>query len=361
MIPTYDKIHLKFKLNGSSYDKEDLKEVSYSLIKEGETYERVIGNFLLDWLDEKDTVEVQTSGSTGTPKIVSVSKQAMVHSALATGNYFKLSPGDRALHCLPTSFIAGKMMLVRALILGLELDVVAPSRLPAYDDQVEYDFCAMIPMQVKENIERLNHIKTLIVGGAAFPATLMPLIEDLPGKVYATYGMTETLSHIAVKPLNHLKDEGHFQVLDGIEISQDGRGCLVIDAPDLMVENMVTNDIVKLYSDKEFDVIGRIDNVINSGGVKLFPEQIEAKLDANIGQRFFISSEEDEVLGEKVILVVEKDDSSITPSTFKALDKYEKPKAVYVVDHFEETISGKIRRKNTLELLKKYAKQKPLI
>ncbi|OMP30907.1 AMP-binding protein [Mangrovimonas sp. DI 80] len=361
MIPSYDKIHLRFKLNGSSYDKESLKEVSYSLIKEGEAYEKIIGDFLLDWLDDKESVEVKTSGSTGTPKVISVSKQAMVHSALATGNYFKLSPGDRALHCLPTNFIAGKMMLVRAMILGLELDMVAPSRLPAYDDQVVYDFCAMIPMQVKDNLERLKNIKTLIVGGAAFPATLMPFIQDLPGNVYATYGMTETLSHIAVKPLNHLKKAAHFQVLEGIDISQDERGCLVIDAPDLMVEKLVTNDIVELYSDKEFDVLGRIDNVINSGGVKLFPEQIEAKLDSNIGQRFFISSEEDEVLGEKVILVVEKDDSSITPSTFKVLDKFEKPKAVYVLEQFEETISGKIRRKNTLELLKKHSKQKPLI
>ena len=125
--PTYDKIHSKFKLNGNKYDQEELKEVAYSLIKEGEPFEKIAGNFLLDWLDEKDYIKVQTSGSTGIPKIIELSKQAMVNSCIATGNFLKLKPENTALHCLPCNFIAGKMMLVRAIILGLDMDLVEPT------------------------------------------------------------------------------------------------------------------------------------------------------------------------------------------------------------------------------------------
>ncbi len=352
MTPTFDKIHLKFKLNNTCYNHDELKEVSYSLIKEGEAYEKIIGNFLLDWLDEKDFLYVKTSGSTGNPKLIKVSKQAMVNSAIATGNRFKLSPGDTALHCLPTNFIAGKMMLVRAMILGLELDIVEPSTLPAYDDEKPYKFCAMVPMQVQKSLKRLQNINTLIVGGAAVSKSLLKDIEPLKTKVFATYGMAETLSHIAIKPLNNYKGEAHFKLLKDVKISQDDRDCLVVEAPKLTDKTIVTNDIVKLYSKTEFEVIGRYDNMINSGGVKLFPEQIEAKLDGKISQRFFVASQPDDTLGERVVLVLEGQSTELDKAIFSDLEKYEVPKQILFVEQFAETSSKKIQRAKTIEQIK---------
>lgn len=351
MIPTFDKIHLKFKLNGNNYTHEELKEVAYSLVKEGEAFEKNAGDFLLDWLNEKDYLKVRSSGSTGMPKDIKVKKQSMVYSSIITGNYFKLQPGNTALHCLPTNYIAGKMMLVRAMILGLEIDLVEPTSFPVFDDHKPYDFCAMIPMQIQKSLKRLNNIKTIIVGGAPVSKSLINDLQSLKTKVYATYGMTETLSHIAIKPLNSKLKSDYYKVLEGVEISQDDRNCLVINAPKLCDEKIVTNDLVKLHSKKEFEFLGRYDNMINSGGVKLFPEIIEEKLLHKIKQRFIIGSKPDPLLGEKVILVIEGKENTTDASTFEELDEYEIPKEVYVVEKFIEA-NQKVQRSKTLELLK---------
>ena len=352
MNPSYNKVHNKFKLNGIYYSYEDLMEVAYSYVKEGESYQQDIGRFLLDWLDQHETITVKTSGSTGIPKLIKVNKQAMVNSAIATGDFFNLRPGDKALHCLPTTYIAGRMMLVRAIILGLEIDLVEPASKPAFNTNKAYHFCAMVPMQLKNTISSCNNIKTIIVGGAAVSGTLKKAIETMPSKVYATYGMTETVTHIALKKLNNIgKSHNHYyKTLPSVTISKDERDCLVIDAPSLSNEKVVTNDIVNLYSDTEFEWLGRFDNMINSGGIKLFPEQIEKKLN-KINQRFFVASKPDEVLGDKIILVIEGESNQIDDSVFESLDKYEKPKSIYTVQEFVETKSGKIQRKETLELL----------
>ncbi|OUR90757.1 O-succinylbenzoic acid--CoA ligase [Flavobacteriales bacterium 34_180_T64] len=351
MTPTFDKVHLKFKLNGINYTHESLKVVAYSLIKEGEMYEKAIGDFLLDWLDSKDYVSVKTSGSTGIPKVIRAGKQAMVNSSIITGDFFKLQPGDNALLCLPAHYIAGKMMLVRALILGLELDLVEPTSSPDYDDLKSYSFCAMIPMQLRKSLHRLNNIKILIIGGASVSPDLLNDIKTLNTKVFATYGMTETVSHIALKLLNEHNESSYFKILNDIQISTDSRDCLVINAPKLTSDNIITNDIVKLHSDTEFELLGRYDNIINSGGIKLFPEQIEAKLYNKIASRFFIASEADSILGEQLILIVESDSISLDVSIFNTLHKFEVPKQIYAISEFSETSSGKINRRNTLKML----------
>ncbi|EPR70705.1 O-succinylbenzoic acid--CoA ligase [Winogradskyella psychrotolerans RS-3] len=176
MTPEYNKVHNRFKFNGLHFSHEDLKEVAYSLIKEGEAYEKVTGNFLIDWLNNKDFLYVTTSGSTGQPKEIKLMKQAMVNSAIATGNFFGLEPGDKALHCLPSHFIAGKMMFVRALVLGLEIDFVEPSAQPIFDYDKTYDFCAMVPIQLKHTINYIENIKSIIVGGSK---VTKPLLEKL--------------------------------------------------------------------------------------------------------------------------------------------------------------------------------------
>ncbi|MCK8480753.1 AMP-binding protein [Psychroserpens algicola] len=352
MTPKFDKIHLRFKLNGINFDHEDLKEVAYSLVKEGEAYEQIIGNFLLDWLDDKDYVLTKTSGSTGLPKLIKIKKQQMVNSSVMTGDFFGLAPGDKALHCLPCQYIAGKMMLVRALILGLELDMAPPTSIPSYDDLKEYDFCAMIPLQLQNSLDRIQHIKTIIVGGARVSGTLMAAIQNCKATVYETYGMTETVSHIAIRQLNNTSETvPNFKTLRDISISKDDRDCLIIDAPALADHTIITNDVVEMISDNQFKIIGRYDNMINSGGVKLFPEVIEAKLQDKIENRFFISSETDKDLGQKVILVVEGDSNTIDTSLFEDLDKFEVPKVVYNTNKFIETPNRKIQRQKTLDLV----------
>ncbi|MBD0835319.1 AMP-binding protein [Aestuariibaculum suncheonense] len=354
MTPTYKNIHLKFKVNGFHYSSEYLKELAYDFVKEGKPFEKEIGNFLFQWLDENETIKVRTSGSTGTPKVIELSKQAMVNSALATGDFFKLQPGDRALLCLPATYIAGKMMLVRAIILGLEIDIVEPASKLQFDTQKVYDFCAMVPMQLEKALDTIDHIKTIIVGGAPASSSLKANLQQVQTKVYETYGMTETVTHIALKAINNTSvSKPNFKVLPGVTISQDERDCLVVEAPKLCQGKIVTNDMVKIHSESEFEWLGRFDNVINSGGVKLFPEQIEAKLQHKINSRFFIASEPNDILGEQLILVVESESNDLNSEVFSDLDKFEKPKAVYMVKEFVETTSGKIQRKKTLEIIKK--------
>jgi O-succinylbenzoic acid--CoA ligase len=352
MTPNYKNVHLKFKLNGLDYKYDDLMEIAYSYVKEGLPYEQELGRFLLDWLDNKDYLIVQTSGSTGKPKKLKIKKEAMVNSALATGDFFNLQPGDKVLHCLPSNFIAGKMMMVRAIILGLELDMVEPKVLPLIDYEKDYDFCAFTPMQLKNFAKYLKNIKTAIVGGGRVSDAIIASIKDKNPHVYETYGMTETVSHIAVKRLNNFTDSNsdkYFKTLPDIKVSVDDRSCLVIDAPHLTKEKVITNDIVEVHSDTSFEWLGRYDNVINSGGIKLFPEQIEKKLQNKLKVQFFISSIQDDTLGEKVILIVESKENNFDTSIFEDLDKYEKPKKVFTIAKFIETSSGKINRKKTLQ------------
>ncbi|WP_248722808.1 AMP-binding protein [Seonamhaeicola sp. ML3] len=354
MTPTYKNVHNRFKLNNYHYSYEDLMEVAYSFTKEGEPYQRELGVFLLDWLDKEDYVKVQTSGSTGKPKKIKIKKQAMVHSAIATGDFFNLTPGKKVLSCLPSNFIAGKMMIVRAIILGLELDMVKPSVEPRIDLNKKYDFCAFTPMQLKNFAKYLKSLKTAIVGGGRVSSHIKELIKDKPTNIYETFGMTETISHIAVRKLNNFtgdESEKYFETLPGVTVSKDERGCLVIEAPSLTDEKLITNDIVEVYSDNSFDWLGRYDNVINSGGIKLYPEQIEEKLQTKINGEFFVTAQPDDVLGERLVLLVEGEEGSIDTSIFEVLDKYEVPKETYYIPKFAETLSGKIHRQKTLELL----------
>src|SRR5690606_31957790 len=192
--PSYDKVHLRFKLNGSYFDREDLMEVAYSYIKEGEPYEQSIGDFLMDWLNEKSFMYVRTSGSTGEAKPIRVQKQAMVNSAIASGDFFGKDVGDSALHCLPAGVIAGKMMLVRAMILGLEIDLVEPSVSPLEGLNKIYDFSAMIPLQVENSLPKIDQIKKMIVGGAPISSSLIDSLQDKSSEIFETYGMTETVT-----------------------------------------------------------------------------------------------------------------------------------------------------------------------
>ena len=341
---TYENVHNKFKLNGFNLNKDDLCRVAYSFIKEGEDFEKPLGDFLLDWFDSKDYMEMQTSGTTGAPKSIRVSKQAMVNSALATGDFFELSPGDRALQCLPVKYVAGKMMFVRAMILGLDLEFVAPSSNPLETTEGDFDFVAMVPMQAQHSIKELKRVKKVIIGGAKINNSLAKQLLKLKTDCYETFGMTETITHIAAKKIG----EKAFTVLPNVTISCDENSCLLIHAPRISDEIIHTNDIVESINENQFIFVGRKDNVINSGGVKLFPEFIEEKLAGKIDRNYFITSKPDKELGEKVVLVVEGEKFVISDHVFEDLEKYEKPREVIFIKKFKENSNGKLKRKETL-------------
>lgn len=346
-LPQYSIVHEQFKLNGVHLSKEELCSIANGYLNQEEEYLRDTGHFILHWFDENDFVHVQTSGTTGTPKLIAIKKQAMVYSALATGEFFKLAPGDKALCCLPVKYIAGKMMLVRAFVLGLAVDLVAPKSNPMEVNTTIYDFVAMVPLQVEKSMHQLHQIKKIIIGGAKVSAELASKLKNINTAVYETYSMTETVTHIASKRVG----EKTFQLLPNVSISIDDRNCLVISAPRLNPEIIVTNDVVTLLSDTEFIWEGRIDNVINSGGIKLFPEAIEEQLSGKLSGRFFIGAIADQILGEKLVLVIEGEPYILDPTVFDSLSKYEKPKAIYFIPSFIETETGKIKRKEIMKIL----------
>ena len=351
----WHNIHPDFKLNGNHYSVEDLLEVGYSLIKEGATYETSIGDFLLDWISSKPTLEVFTSGSTGRPKKIELQKQHMINSARATGTFFELKPKNKALLCLPCTSIAGKMMLVRSMILGWHLDYMEPSSSPLAGITNEYDFGAMVPLQAQNSLAYLERIKTLIIGGAQVNNELRVRLSGLSIKAFETYGMTETITHIAVSRIRaEHTHESIFEVLPDISISLDERNCLVIEGPKISDTKIVTNDVVELIDKKHFKWLGRFDTIINSGGVKLIPEQIERKLSAIIPKRFFVAGLPDDSLGQRLVLLIEdskcdKDKLLKEIKAMKSLSKFEVPKQIFCLESFNETSSGKIQRQKTLK------------
>ena len=337
-------IHPDFKLNGRSYSQDAICELAITLIKDGEPHEKDFGNLILQWFDENDYISLMTSGTTGAPKEIKLAKQAMNASALATGEFFKLKPKDKALLCLPTRYIAGKMMFIRAIVLGLELDVVNPTKDPLKNNNKVYDFVAMVPLQVQNSITQIEQCKTVIVGGAKLNDTVKNMLENMLVDVYETYGMTETITHIAAKKIT----EKYFTVLPHANISTDKRGCLVIEAPLVSDFLIVTNDLIEMPNEIQFKWLGRFDNIINSGGVKLVPEIIEQKLSEYIPYRFFVIGKNDENLGEKLVLVIEHDPYTLVPEALESLEKYEKPKEIIFTKNFKETPTGKILRRDTL-------------
>ncbi|MCG8802751.1 AMP-binding protein [Tenacibaculum finnmarkense] len=356
----YRRFHKSFQLNGISFLSEEELLVFSGKISES------IHAFLSDWFNDKDFVIVQTSGSTGKPKPIKLQKEFMKNSALATGKFFNLKENTIALLCLSTDYIAGKMMLVRALTLGWELDIVKPDSNPLKDKKLlkkHYSFSAMVPLQLRNSLADLHKIDKLIVGGGVVSSDLTRAIQNISTKVFATYGMTETITHIAVKKLNNFKEHepvsaSDYTVLSNVKITVDTRDCLVIEAPKVSEEKIITNDIVKLISATKFEWLGRFDNVINSGGVKLHPEKIEEKLSEIITSRFFVIGISDAILGEKLILIIEDSISSeeekilkTAIKNLKTLTRFEIPKEIYFIDNFIETDTKKIQRKKTLKII----------
>lgn len=375
-------------------------------------------DFCQEWLSGKEFFTIHTSGSTGTPKPIQVHRRQMQASALATAQALGLQAGDTAFVCLNTAYIAGKMMLVRGLEIGMNMVIVPPSSnpfdansayhignvksgmmkmesLPQNIIDLKIDFFSFVPLQIltilksmtneplpiikyqttKEDDQQkkknqtinyfLNQAKAIIIGGAPVSAELEELLQSITSPVYATYGMTETVSHIALKRLNGKEKSPYYQALPHTIIGQDERKCLTISSPVTNFEKIITNDKVNLIDNQHFEWLGRLDNAINSGGVKIQIEKIENEIDKallrlNISNRFLVVGLPDSKLGEAVSIVVENENTieenyfiflKINELLKEKLNKYELPKSIHSLKKFPETATNKINRLEVIKLL----------
>ena len=316
--------------------------------------------FLREWNSPSPYVRVKTSGSTGTPKNMLVEKRRMLASARMTCDFLGLQPGDTALLCMSLDYIAGKMMVVRALERGLQLISVEPSGHPLQTPTPSLSFAAMVPMQVwnslqvPEQRERLRQVRHLLIGGGAISEPLAEALKDFPNYVWSSYGMTETLSHIALRQLNGPRRSSWYTPLPGVAVELNDDGCLVIKAPHLCDGPLVTNDIGELSASatsqekgRLFRILGRRDNVVCSGGIKLQMEAIEEKLRPAMGSiPFMITKVKDDKFGEAVVLLVEGSKGALPheEQLFAALTKYERPKHIIPVSRLPMTETGKPAR-----------------
>lgn len=328
-----------------------------------------VASFLTEWNDTRDTILVHTSGSTGKPKPMHVEKRRMLASARITCDFLNLQPGDTALLCMPLDYIAGKMMVVRSIERQLRLITVNPSNHPLHDlptDTPAIHFAAMVPsqvycsLQVPEEREMLMAIQHLIIGGGAIPQELERELRLFPNAVWSTYGMTETLSHIALRRLNGKDASEWYEPFDSVKVSLNSNDCLVIDAPLVHEGTLTTNDIAELNDDgRRFRIIGRRDNVICSGGIKLQIEQIEDKIRTVLHEPFCITKRSDEKFGEVAILLATQHRDDRNTLFAKVLTRYEMPKDVIITPAIPLTGTGKIDRKAASDIaINKNAKSK---
>lgn len=326
----------------------DFSTQKFDVFDDSIQWQKEIKNFYEIWQSSVPHIIAYTSGSTGKPSAIELPKSAMKLSAQMTGEFFGLTQGKTALLCMPINFIAGKMMLVRAIELKLKLFCLRPQsnlNLDSIHDKI--DFAPLTPMQVENSLDSIDKINTLLIGGAPLSDSLRKKLLKKSTKSYESYGMTETITHIALKEIS----EQYFQVFSRVKIRQDDRNCLVVQTP-YFTEEIITNDLVEIKDKSNFKWLGRFDNVINSGGIKLIPEQIENKLKSYIKHDFIISSLPDNILGEKLILIIESEKFNLQlPKGI--LGKYEFPKEIFFIDKFPRTDSNKVKRKEIIEFLHK--------
>lgn len=351
-------------LDGSTYNKAQIKELVRSTNVNKSPEMSDLFSFLSCWFDESDTLTVQTSGSTGVPKKQLVSKERMMQSARLTCDFLHLREGETALLCMNLRYIGAMMIVVRSLVCGLNLIVRPASGHPLKDLLQPIDFAAMVPLQVYNTLqspderEKLRALGRLIIGGGTVDEQLEQTLREFPNPIYSTYGMTETLSHIALRRLNGVEASSRYVPFNSVHLSLSAERTLVIDAPLVCNGTLVTNDIAQLYSDGTFEILGRKDNVINSGGIKIQTEQLEQQIRKHLDQPFAVTSIPNCKLGEEVVMLVTGavDSQALLRLLTDALPAYYAPKQLILVDHIPLTETGKIDR----AACKKMALQKQL-
>ena len=308
--------------------------------------------FIEDWNSPDTHITVQTSGSTGTPKPIRVEKKRMVASALMTCNYLSVKEGDSALLCLSPDYIAGKMMIVRSLVRRLNLTIMEPTGNPLANDDGHYDLAAMVPMQVfnilssSHGEEKLNNIRHLIIGGGAIHPMLEKKIAMLTNSTWSSYGMTETLSDIALRRINGKEASQWYTPFDNVSVKLSTDGCLIINAPAVCPESVITNDMAEIAPDgRRFKILGRRDNVICSGGMKIHIEDIEQRIAAYTNIIFAIGKRKDPKLGEAMVLVTEGNhEQELRDICTRILPSILRPKEYVATKHIPTTGTGKPAR-----------------
>ncbi|MEQ8415887.1 MAG: AMP-binding protein [Imperialibacter sp.] len=329
-----------------------------------DNYEQGILIFIKQWLSGANSFTLHTSGSTGIPKEIQVTRNQMIASAKATINFLKIAPGTPVTVCIDARYIGGKMQLVRALIHDLPLQIISPTTqlMNHLEALPSLGLMSLVPLQLYSSLdnspEMLDKASAILIGGAPVQLSYLPKLKSIAPPVYHTYGMTETISHVALRKLNHEDTPDEFTLLPGIEISTDERECLVVSGEVTGNQPVTTNDIVELTSATTFIWKGRYDNVVNSGGVKIFPEEVDKLIAPELetmfpGAQFFTSGMPDEKLGQRLILCIESaqsiEVSGLIESLRTVLPPYHAPKHIYFLEHFIKTSSGKVDKLKTVE------------
>lgn len=348
--------HRHLTVNGQKIDGQKLQSnpQEFKIFKRKWLGDPAVPEFIANWWDKTDTIPAFTSGSTAIPQRINLKKDYAIKSARATLDILGLKPGSTALLSMPAHYIAGRMMLVRAIVGQLNLSTVLPSSTPEIPD-ITIDLAAFTPHQFQNILNTTKNdnylqIKNILLGGSPVQKHFTHQLNNFPGRIFETFGMTETYSHIALRQIHPIQ-ENYFNAVDTVTFSMD-EGKLIIHAPHIGIKALKTNDLVDLDSPTRFHWLGRADNVINSGGIKLNPELIEKKLSKIIKTHYFITGQADKTYGEIVALFIERDPDMASENELRnqinqILDKYEKPKSIIWVDNMEMTATGKINRAKT--------------
>lgn len=350
----FDRKRQTISIEGTIYSSKDFEKNPF---QRDDSFRNDLYQFLHDWFSDKTLLTVQTSGSTGIPKEIQIDKERMMQSARLTCSFLGLQKNDKTLLCMDLKYIGAKMIVVRSLIAGLDLYITTPCGNPLKNDSQKYDFAAMVPLQVFNSLqtleekERLSQIKHLIIGGGAIDSKMAKTIQTFDNHVYSTYGMTETLSHIALRKLNGKDTSDRYYPFESVSLSLSEEQTLIINAPLVNPEILQTNDIAEIFEDGSFRIIGRKDNIINSGGIKIQTEEVEYLLKSCISGNFAVSSVPDSKFGEILVLAIEEDTNINNPQIETMLPPYFIPKKIIKIDAIPLTQNGKINRARLKELL----------
>jgi len=360
----------RFLVEGMVFGRKELLRhaLLHSVAGDNPVWRKKVFAFIADFLDtEQSALEQQTSGTTGEPKKIVLDRGAMLASARRTLKYFGLEPGHKALLCLPVDYIAGKMMVVRALTGGLDLVLAEPSGLPFLEMEEEVvDFTAVVPLQLYNSLkagEDLSRIRKLLCGGGELSANLRGSLKELEQPlIFESFGMTETYTHIAIRQINGERPDTSFRALEGVELFLDGEGCLIIRDQCFQGGEIRTRDLAELDDDGlGFTWLGRADNVIKSGGIRIIPELLEQQIGNILGRSCLVLPEKDERLGQQLLLVVEQPQeesgqaAGSTPGSIRDLLKehlpaFEMPRRVLFTQEIPRNESMKPDRLKSLEL-----------
>ncbi|MBK5195858.1 MAG: AMP-binding protein [Proteiniphilum sp.] len=348
----------KICISGITYSSEEISAERDTGFIGQSPFHHQLFLFLKDWFTPSPTLSLHTSGSTGVPKEITVRKEQMLQSAKMTCDFFQLKKGDKTLLCLPLNYIAGKMMVVRAIYAGLDIYPVEPSGHPLARMTLPLEFAAMVPLQVYNSLQtgeekqRLSQIRQLIIGGGAIDEKLEDALKELPNAVYSTYGMTETLSHIALRRINGAEADSYYTPLPGVRLNLSEEQTLIINTQGVADEPIVTNDIAEIRAGGTFRIIGRRDNVINSGGIKVHIEEVERILRSYIKGNYAITSLPHPKLGEAVVLLIEPeaDTVAVRKAVEEYLPRYQQPLHILTVNAVPQTGNGKTDRAATHKL-----------